>query len=108
MKKSLIIFPCFLFVLTGCRKTEGPVIPLEKMVDILIDVHLVEASLLGYSDEMKDSLSQLYYNQIYEIHSISKDSFLIEMDYLKHHPDYMGHVYEKVMEEIDKREAELK
>ena len=108
MKNRWITVFCFLLVLISCKKAEGPGISQKKMVDILVDVHLVEASLLGYSEEMKDSLSQLYYGQIYEIHSISKDSFLIEMDYLKHYPDYLGKIYEKVLEEIDKREAELK
>ncbi len=107
IKQLIIILSCFLVVF-GCTKKESPTIPQEKMIDILVDIHLVEASLLGYSDEQKDSLTQLYYGQIYQIHSISEDSFLTEMNYLKTHPDYLAKTYEKVLEEIDKREAEFK
>lgn len=77
------------------------------MVNILVDVHLAEAALLGFSEIQKDSLSQIYYNQIYEIHAISEESFKTEMDYLKHHPEYLEKIYKLVLEEIDKREAEL-
>ena len=108
MKKNIIIILTCYLVVAGCIKNEGPTIPQEKMVDILVDIHLIEASLLGYSEEQKDSLTHLYYGQIYEIHSVSEDSFLTEMNYLKHHPDYMSKTYEKVLEEIDRREAELK
>jgi uncharacterized protein DUF4296 len=107
MKKGLIFICCFIVTL-GCQKEETPTIPQEKMINILVDVHLVEASLLGFSGEQKDSLSQLYYDQIYQIHSISKDSFLTEMSFLKQHPEHLEEVYKKVIEEIDKREANLK
>ena len=96
------------FLVIGCQSEQKPNIPEEKMVNIFVDIHLIEASLLGYSDEQKDSLSNVYYSQIYEIHGVSEDEFLKEMDYLKRHPDYLGGLYEKVLEEIDKRETELK
>ena len=108
MKKELIVICCCLFVGFGCKKDERPTIPKEKMVNVLVDIHLIEASLLGFSDEQKDSLTQLYYGQIYEIHSISEDSFLTEMDFLKQHPKYLEETYKKILEEIDRREAELK
>lgn len=109
MKEGLIAICCIFIVFLGCKEPESqPSIAQDRMVEILVDVHLVEASLLGFSEEQKDSLSQFYYHQIYEIHSISEDSFLTEMDYLKRHPDYLEKTYAKVLEVIDKREAELK
>ena len=102
-----VISACMIFF-SSCQKQESPSVDQEKLINILVDIHLVEASLLGFSDEQKDSLSALYYQQIYEIHSIAEDSFLNEMKYLKSHPDYMIDVYEKVLEEITKRENELK
>ncbi len=99
---------CFLLFTYGCEKEEKPLLPPEKLVEMLVDAHLIEAALLGFSDLQKDSLTAIYYQQIYEIHEVSKDSFEAEMNYLKSHPDYFGEIYEKVLEEISKREAELK
>ena len=108
MRSRLVLICCCLFFGFGCQQAKRQAIPEKKMIDILIDVHLIEASLLGYSNEQKDSLTQLYYHQIYEIHSISEEEFLSEIKYLKRHPKYLGQIYEQVLEEIDKREAELK
>jgi len=108
MRIGLILICCFIFIGFGCRQAKRQAIPEEKMINILIDVHLIEASLLGYSNEQKDSLTQLYYQQIYEIHSISEEEFLNEMKYLKRHPDYLAQLYEQVLEGIGKRDATLK
>ena len=109
MKLNLIFsLAAFYLLLGGCKKAEKPIIDEKKMVDVLVDIHLIEASLLGFPDNQKDSLSPIYYRQIYEIHSISEDSFLTEMNFLKHHPEYMEHIYKLVLEEIDRREAEFK
>lgn len=107
MKPLLTALFVFLIILTGCKKTEKPNIAEDKMVNILVDVHLAEAALLGFSEAQKDSLSLIYYNQIYEIHAISEESFKTEMDFLKQHPEYLEKTYKLVLEEIDKREAEL-
>ena len=104
----IAVFSACLIFISSCQKQESPSVDQEKLINILVDIHLIEASLLGFSDEQKDSLSAFYYQQIYEIHSITEDSFLTEMKYLKSHPDYMIEIYEKVLEEIAKRENELK
>ena len=108
MKRGFVIICCCFIIGFGCQKAKRQAISQEDMVNILIDVHLVEASLLGFSDEQKDSLSQLYYQQIYEIHSVSEEEFMNEMAFLKRHPDDLSLIYEKVLEEIGKRETELK
>ena len=109
MKKIPILLSCCaILLLLACEKPENHIIEQEKMVNILVDVHLIEASLLGYSEEQKDTLTELYYNQIYEIHAVTENDFLEEMDYLKKNPEKLKELYEKVLEEIDKREAELK
>ena len=76
MKSGFVLICCFFFIGYGCHKAERQGIPNEKMINVLIDVHLIEASLLGFSNEQKDSLSGLYYQQIYEIHSISEEEFI--------------------------------
>ena len=108
MRSTIVLIIVFLLLVSACKKQQVPSVDQQRMINILVDIHLVEASLLGFSEEQKDSLSDLYYHQIYEIHSITEDSFLNEMKFLKSHPDYMIETYEKVLEEISKRENELK
>lgn len=96
-----------LIVFSSCTEEEKPGIQPETMVDILVDVHVAEAALLGLSEEQKDSLTAVYYQQIYEIHGVSEESFGREMDFIKRHPKYMDELYTLVLEELAKREAAL-
>ncbi len=106
--KQLMIILLSLLSLMACQPEESPIFSDEKMIDVLIDVHVAEAAMQGLNQQRKDSLTSLYYNQIFEIHSIKEADFYSQMEYMKLHPEYMEKIYEKVLSEITRREAELK
>ncbi len=107
MKLRLLLVCMATIVFSFCTDEEKPALPKDTMVNILVDVHVAEAALIGLAEQHKDSLAEVYYQQIYEIHGVSEESFSREMDYIKRHPEYMDDLYTLVLEELAKREAAL-
>ena len=66
---SLIFFVIFFFS-CGPKPT---VLPIEKesLIPVLVDVHIAEAAVQSLRKQEKDSVIQVYYDQIFEIHNIS-------------------------------------
>jgi len=107
MNKRILLL-LFTFVLIGgCGKKEAPPLPIgeEELIQTMADVHLAEAALQNLYGEEKDSIAQLYYQQIFFIHDIEKENFEESMNILRRHPETAERIYSLVMEELSKREA---
>ena len=106
-------FVRFIFALLICSlaacKNEAPSlsVPDSKMVQILVDVHIAEAAMQNLSIPTKDSLTELYYSQIFEIHNITPEQFQKDMDFIKHDPLTLERLYDRVMEVLGEEEAAL-
>jgi len=93
----------------GCTKPKAKLsISEEKMVNLLADAHLVEATLQSNSATLKDSLTKLYYEQLFEIHEVSEADFRSNLKVIEQDAQMMADIYAKVMDELSKREAEHK
>lgn len=105
--KTVLIFGVFL--LTACEGKQEVDLPLEenKLIQILIDAHIAEGALQSSDKATKDSLSKNYYDQIFKIHGVSKEDFNDAMKVLEENPARMEALYKKLMDEIDKRRAEI-
>lgn len=105
------LFFCFVLVLscTNSNEQAKKQVPEDKMVSILSDIHVLEAKLEG--DNMpQDSLAsylKYYYSSIFEEHGVEEEKFKATLDYYEHHPTKMDELYEKVVGELSKREADL-
>lgn len=101
-----LIFLSILFVISFsyCKNDEnGLLIPEEKMIAILADIHLAEAALKSIKKHKKDSLGSMYYEQIFTIHNISRDSFENDLHILRSTPDKLEKIYSKVLEQLNKK-----
>ena len=93
-----------LFLIFSCQsETEKLELSEEKLVPVLADVHIIEGALLSVFPSQKDSLRELYYQQVFEIHGISEKSFEHDIELLKMNPKLMDQVYEKVLKELDQK-----
>ncbi len=92
--------------LSTCNRENPLSVPPQKMIEVLVDVHVAEAALQNLSSDTKDSLMVVYYDQIYDIHGITATQFEQDMTYIKRHPKTMEKIYEKVLEQLNKLEAE--
>jgi len=96
----LILLCCF-----SCNKAEVeevPLIPDEKMVNILVDLHIAEAAILSANKSQKDSIGGIYFAQIFKMHDIQDSLFYKNYNLISKSPDRTEEIYEKVIEEIEK------
>jgi len=99
----LFLFVIFLF---ACGPKPA-VLPIEKerLIPVLVDVHIAEAAVQSLRKQEKDSVIQVYYEQIFEIHKISEDDFYASMEVLKQDAYQLEQIYEVVLEEVTKKGA---
>ena len=95
-------------LLTACNKNEAPQLSLteEKLLDILIDVHVAEGSIQNIYGPEKDSLIDLYYQQIYKIHDITEATFNENMKIIRRNPAYVEKIYKKIVDKLSDLEKE--
>ena len=88
----------------GCSKAEveeAPLIPDEKMINILVDLHIAESAILSANKSQKDSIGSLYFAQVFEMHGIQDSLFYKNLNLISKNPNRTEAIYEKVVEQID-------
>ena len=101
LKKIRLVF--VVFALSACHSESNNLpIPKDKLLPVLIDIHMVEAVVDNDSQVMKDSLTALYYPQIFEKHGVTAKDFDSTVKYMNVRPKLMHDIYEDVMKEIQK------
>ena len=111
MKNTSLIFYVLLcsFLFSACKKANAPLpIEEEKLKEILIDVHVAEAALQPIIGAKKDSLRELYFSQIFEIHEIHAVEFEATMELLQEDPKRMKKIYKELTEDIPKKKLEYR
>lgn len=99
----------FLFAFLSCQ--ERPVellIAEDKLVNVLADTHMAEAAIQNLIKSDKDSVGEVYYQQIYEIHGIAEADFEQTMTILREDPIRMEKIYNQVLEKLSTEKAENK
>jgi hypothetical protein len=72
---KFILLP-FVFLFFACQKqVEVTTIPDETIAKIMLDISLAEAGTHTLTAYSKDSLSQIYYEQVFKINKISKEEY---------------------------------
>jgi Domain of unknown function (DUF4296) len=97
------------FTLFACKndKIQLPV-PQEKMVDVLVDIHIAEAYIENVNTTLKDSMTRIYYPQIFKHHGITAKLYDSTFAVLSNQPDLMKSVYDDVMERVENRQKIMK
>ncbi len=111
-KRGLAASLGILLLLASCRleTTDLPkeLIPREKMIQVLADVHITEAAIYyknGHGDKA-DGKAPEYYQYIFTKHGITEKQFRESFDYYLHQESMMDKIYEDVITEISRRQAE--
>jgi len=93
----ILFFPIFLLVSCGEKKEVLP-IPEPELIKILADIHLAEAAFQNLSTSTKDTLAYQYYDQVYQIHEVEKESVDSCIAILNRNPELFYDTYAKVQE----------
>ncbi|MEM1326456.1 MAG: DUF4296 domain-containing protein [Bacteroidota bacterium] len=109
MLRSLFI--SFILLLSCQKKDPLDTIPLseEKLVKVMADAYLAEAAIMNYTPDMKDSLSDYFYGQVYEINGVSEEDYQLSLAVIKQHPEIMDSLYTKISQRlVELEEMKLK
>ncbi len=103
----LIIMSCY-----ACSRQEvqvpADVIPRDTMVNILADMHLVEAIIqvrnLGRNDTLK---AEAYgrYRMVFEKHRVNSEQFIKSLNYYRGEPAYFHDMYGDVLTRLSEEQA---
>ncbi|MBK7474525.1 MAG: DUF4296 domain-containing protein [Haliscomenobacter sp.] len=99
-----IFLPVLLFSGMACvKKQTEPSMPRDKMVKLLVDVHLAEAALQNVFGAAKDSLAEVYYKDICAIHRLNRQQLDKVLAELRQNPLVMSETYREVIQRIERR-----
>ena len=105
--KIPFFYTSLLLGIWSCETEQLPPISNEKMIEILADVHFAESVAQALPLKQKDTMMVKYYDQIMEIHQVSRIDFDSSVVLLKQKPEELLKIYEKVMEKMDKDKSML-
>ena len=100
MKYFLSILLVFI-IFSNCKEEYEPQLSDEQIIEVLVDLHIAEAASMSLGTKIKDSVINVYYPQIFEIHGIQDSLFFKEFEIIRKNPKKLEGIYEKVLEEID-------
>jgi hypothetical protein len=100
--KFLILLLCIFNFFLSCTQEKIKLqIPDEEMIKILTDLHISEAAILSLNQRTKDSISNIYYQQIFEIHGVTDSVFYSDLKILRNNAERLEAIYQEVMVEIE-------
>lgn len=72
--KNILFFFIPALLLQGCSSanTQSQDISDDKIARIMADLYVAEAATIGMTGYSRDSLIQVYYNQVFEMHGTNK------------------------------------
>ena len=106
LKLFILLFLTFSIFLS-CKQEEIKLqISDEEMVKILTDLHISEAAILSLNQKLKDSITVIYYQQIFEIHGVTDSVFYSDLEILRKDSKRLEEIYQKVIVEIEQLDVD--
>jgi glycerol-3-phosphate cytidylyltransferase-like family protein len=104
--KHLFVLLSICVVLASCsKKEEQPALSEDRRVQLLADLHMAEAAVQHLPPAVKDSMIRVYYDQVFAQYDINQADYDRLMKLLRDDVGSLQPLYEKVLEELSRREA---
>jgi hypothetical protein len=100
----LLIFPILLLV--GCQPTDPLELADEQLVPLLADLHIARAVVANASPEQRDSVHDVFIDQLCLLHGISRDQFDRNLQRLADDPQRMEALYHEIVARLEYYQAE--
>ncbi|MCK9421766.1 MAG: DUF4296 domain-containing protein [Bacteroidales bacterium] len=77
-------------------------IPREKMIRLLVDIHIVEAALVAKRNDgvASNDLAIQYYQAVFKKYGISRNRYDKNLKFYRQDPEEFGKMYEEVVREL--------
>ncbi|MBL7791398.1 MAG: DUF4296 domain-containing protein [Saprospiraceae bacterium] len=106
MKQLIVLASICIIVIASCTKKEEQVaLSDDQRVLLLADLHMAEAAVQHLPPAVKDSMIRVYYDQIFAQYDITQADYDLLMKQLRDDVGELQPLYEKVLEELSRREA---
>jgi hypothetical protein len=101
-------FCLLLLFLSACGQTqvETTVLPEDKLARIMADISIADAATTGLSGYAKDSLMQVYFNQVFEMHGVNIETYENDLRILAKNLENMEKVVKKADELLMEKNLE--
>lgn len=111
LRNISVVFLMILLQSCSTSQVEIPsgVIPHDKMVQVLADVQIAEATILYKSGkgDIGEAKAPAYYQYIFTRNKITEKQFRESFRFYLEQEELMNQLYEEVINEISKRQAEV-
>ena len=101
---AFILLLSFMFCSCKERKVEVPpgILSKDKMIDVLVDVHLAEAAPMNHGITTKELNGIMVgkYDDVMKKHTITFEQFKKSFDYYLQHPDQLDEIYQEVVNRL--------
>ena len=117
---SWLLLTYFLLLLSGCgdpkvigdiRPLNPPdsLIPREKMIRMMVDVHVLEAALVLKRNEGTEQreLASQYYRALFSRYGISRGRYESNLNFYRQDPEEFGKMYDEVIAQLIARRQDL-
>lgn len=108
IKKVVLFAACSLMI--ACAESEEVEIPenvlsSEKMAEVMVDVHLLEAAMNLNAGIATETIPHEL--DIFKSHNVSQQQYEESYRFYTEHPELMGEIYQIVLNELSKKQAEV-
>ncbi len=108
MKRMLKVLPVLIFLsFISCEEETSCTLSEDQLVFVLADIQVAEAAAQSLLGTMKDSVLEVYCDQIFSIHGVERAHFELCFDELQQDPQRLSLIYEKVIEELKRQGAQV-
>lgn len=109
-----IFFFLIILIAVSCSKKEevvpADILPADKMIPVLADMHLAEATIqlrnYGHNDSTKN-LAYGFYRFIFQKHKLTEAEFHKSFTWYSQRPEKMHAIYQEVLSELSRKQASV-
>ena len=113
MKKFAVLFLSILLLACSSKQVESipdSVLPEEKMAEVLVDIHLLEATmnLTPYTPGQIAAIGDTVVTtvDVFKKNNISKKQYDESFEFYTQHPELLSEIYQLVLNNFSKMQAE--
>lgn len=114
LKRAFLPLFLLCMLLAACSDPEHvdipkDVLPKEKMAEVMVDVHLLEATVnLTVTATDKAAFNEKGDQiDVYKKHNTTRQQYEESYAFYTRHPDLLGEIYQEVLNELSKMQAEV-